>query len=265
MSSFLLLYIAAGALAGVLAGLFGIGGGLVIVPILVYCFSLQGVNPDILMQMALGTSLACILFTSVSSARSHNKRGAVDWGTVKRIVLGILIGTYLGSVLAAWLPSNFLKAFFVVFLYYVGVQMLMGKQPKASRELPSALPMFGVGNVIGVVSSLVGIGGGTLSVPFLAWCNTPMHRAIGTASAIGFPIAVAGTLGYVTNGLGVANRPDFSVGFVYLPALIGIVLMGVFTAPIGVRMAHSLPVPKLKKAFAVLLFVVGTRMLMSVF
>jgi len=265
MSSYLLLYIAAGVLGGILAGLFGIGGGLVIVPILAYCFELQGVHPDILMQMALGTSLACILFTSVSSARSHNKRGAVDWATVKRIVLGILIGTYLGSMLAAWLPSNFLKGFFVVFLYYVGVQMLSGKQPKASRELPGTLPMFGVGNVIGAISSLVGIGGGTLSVPFLAWCNTPMHRAIGTASAIGFPIAVAGTLGYVINGMGVPNRPDLSLGFVYLPALIGIVVMGVLTAPIGVRMAHSLPVAKLKKAFAVLLFVVGTRMLISVF
>ncbi|BBD08837.1 sulfite exporter TauE/SafE family protein [Desulfovibrio ferrophilus] len=265
MSSFLFLYIAAGALAGVLAGLFGIGGGLVIVPILVYCFGIQGVHPDILMQVALGTSLACILFTSVSSARSHNKRGAVDWSTVKRIVLGILIGTYLGSVLAAWLPSDFLKGFFVIFLYYVGAQMLLGKQPKASRDLPSALPMFGTGNFIGVVSSLVGIGGGTLSVPFLVWCNTPMHRAIGTASAIGFPIAVAGTLGFVINGLGVPNRPDMTLGFVYLPALVGIVGMGVLMAPVGVRLAHSLPVPKLKKAFAVLLFVVGTRMLMSLF
>lgn len=265
MTSFIFLYILAGVVAGVLAGLFGIGGGLVIVPLLVYCFGIQGVSPEILMQVALGTSLACILFTSVSSARSHHKRGAVDWDTVKRIVVGILIGTYLGSVLAAWLPSDFLKGFFVIFLYYVATQMLLGKQPKASRELPGTLPMFGAGNVIGMVSSLVGIGGGTLSVPFLVWCNTPMHRAIGTSSAIGFPIAVAGTFGFIVNGMGVAERPEWSLGFVYIPALLGIVITSVLTAPLGVRLAHSLPVARLKKGFALFLYFVGTRMLLSLF
>lgn len=264
MVSVLLMYSAVGGVAGVLAGLLGIGGGLVIVPMLVYCLTLQGISNQTIMHLALGTSMASIMFTAVSSFWAHHRRGAVRWIVVRRIVLGIFVGTFLGACVASHLSTRFLKGFFVVFLYYVALQMLFGKKPKPSRQLPQRVGMFGVGNVIGAVSSLVGIGGGTLSVPFMVWCNIPLHQAIGTSAAIGFPIAVAGTLGYIYSGFA-ADLPYGALGYVYLPALLGIIVASVLTAPLGVRLAHSLPVDKLKRVFAVLLLVVATRMLISVF
>ncbi|WDP91738.1 MAG: sulfite exporter TauE/SafE family protein [Desulfobacter sp.] len=262
---YLSLYLCVGAVAGVLAGLLGIGGGLVIVPMLTFVFTSQGVAHEVILHMALGTSLASILFTSLSSMRSHHKHGAVVWPVVFRITPGILVGTFCGTWIAAMLSTNFLKGFFGIFLYYVATQMLMGIKPKPTREIPGAPGIFAAGNIIGVFSSLVGIGGGTLSVPFLVWCNTKIHKAIGTSSAIGFPIAVAGTLGYVVNGMGVDGLPAMSIGFINLKALAGIVAASVLTAPLGVKLAHSLPVDKLKRVFAVLLYLVGTRMLISIF
>jgi uncharacterized membrane protein YfcA len=261
MITILLTYLGVGAVAGVLAGLLGIGGGLVIVPMLVFCLTRQGIAPEAIMHIALGTSMASIMFTAVSSFMAHHKRGAVQWPAVGRIVPGILAGTFLGSFVAARLSTNFLKTFFVIFLYYVAVQMLTNKKPRPSRGLPRNAGMFGAGSIIGLVSSLVGIGGGTLSVPFLMWCNLAVHHAIGTSAAIGFPIAVAGTAGYVFNGLHASNLPELSLGYIYLPALAGIVAASVLTAPLGVRLAHRLPVEKLKRVFAVLLIIVGTRML----
>ncbi|HXV21903.1 MAG TPA: sulfite exporter TauE/SafE family protein, partial [Desulfuromonadales bacterium] len=218
-----------------------------------------------ILHLALGTSLASIMFTSVSSFRAHHARGAVNWQVVRTISVGILTGTLFGSWVAAQLTTNFLKGFFILFLYYVALQMLLNIRPKPSRTLPGSGGMFGVGNVIGGVSSLVGIGGGSLSVPFLTWCNLPMHNAVGTSAAIGFPIAVAGAVGYVINGLAAASLPDGSLGFVYLPALAGVALASIFTAPIGARLAHSLPVSQLKKIFALLLIVMGSKMLLSFF
>ncbi len=264
MTAIILMYVLVGAIAGVLAGLLGIGGGLVIVPMLIFCFVRQGIPDSVIMHIALGTSLASIMFTSVSSFRAHHKRGAVHWDVVKKIVIGIFTGTFIGSCIAAQLSTQFLKGFFVVFLYYVGVQMLTNKKPKPSRHIPGYAGMFGVGNVIGIVSSLVGIGGGTLSVPFMIWCNMAVHHAIGTSAAIGFPIAIAGTIGYIYNGLKAVDLPAYSLGYVYMPALLGIVLTSILTAPLGVRLAHSLPVDRLKKVFAVLLFVMGTRMLIGI-
>jgi uncharacterized protein len=261
MVTILATYLGVGVVAGILAGLLGIGGGLVIVPMLVFCFTLQGVSHETIMHLALGTSMASIIFTAVSSFLAHHRRGAVHWDIVKRITVGILTGTFLGSCIAARMSTDYLKGFFVIFLYYVASQMLTSKKPEPSRGLPGLLGMFGAGNAIGIVSSLVGIGGGTLSVPFMVWCNIPVHHAIGTSAAIGFPIAIAGTVGYVVNGLEVSGLPELSIGYVYLPALVGIVAASVLTAPLGVRLAHSLPVDRLKRVFAVLLLVVGTRML----
>lgn len=265
MFSGMIIYSCIGVIAGLLAGLLGIGGGLVIVPMLVYVLGTQGVAPEIVMHIALATSMASIIFTSISSFMAHHKRGAVQWLVVRRIVLGILSGSFLGSCIAANMSTSFLKVFFGIFLYVVASQMLLNKKPKASRELPGIFGMFGAGNIIGSISSLVGIGGGTLSVPFMAWCNIPLHKAIGTSAAIGLPIAIAGTLGYIANGLGVDNLPPLSIGYVNLPALLGISLVSVLFAPLGVKLAHSLPVPRLKKVFAFLLFIVGTRMLATLF
>ncbi|MDD2541438.1 MAG: sulfite exporter TauE/SafE family protein [Desulfuromonadaceae bacterium] len=256
------MYIALGAFAGVLAGLLGVGGGLVIVPVLTFIFTSRHLSDAHTLHLALGTSLATIIFTSISSLRAHHLRGAVDWPVVRRISFGILVGTFGGSCIAAQLSTHFLKVFFVIFLFYVAIRMLLNIKAKPHRQLPGCAGMFGAGGVIGVISSLVGIGGGSMSVPFLTWCNVAIHRAIGTSAAIGLPIALAGALGYVINGLS-APLPSYSLGFVYLPALLGISAASIVTAPLGARLAHSLPIDKLKKIFALLLIVMGSKMLLS--
>jgi len=259
-------YCALGGCAGILAGLLGVGGGLIIVPVLTFLFAAQHLPPEYVLHLALGTSLATIMFTSVSSMRAHHGRGAVEWLIVWRITPGILAGTLLGSWVAAHLSTRFLKVFFVLFLFYVALQMILDIKPKPHRQIPGTGGMFGIGSLIGGISSLVGIGGGTMSVPFMLWCNVPLHNAIGTSAAIGFPIALAGAVGYAANGLMVRTvLPPFSLGFVYLPALLGITVISVLTAPLGARLAHSLPVARLKKGFAVLLIVMGTKMLLSLF
>lgn len=260
---FWLLYLVTGVIAGFLAGLLGIGGGLVIVPVLAFIFTAQHFPAGQVMHLALGTSLASILFTSVSSLRAHHTHDAVNWQVVRDITPGIIAGTLGGTVVAAQLSTAFLKAFFVVFLYYVATQMIMNIKPKPSRELPGAMGLFSAGSVIGAVSSLVGIGGGTLSVPFMTWCNVRLHQAVGTSAAIGFPIAAAGAAGYIANGWMRDALPAHSLGFVYLPALAGLVAASVLTAPLGARLAHRLPVARLKRFFALLLYALGTRMLLS--
>jgi len=257
----LLTYGCVGAVVGILAGLLGVGGGCIIIPILVYMMSHQGVPLDLVMHLALGTSLGCIIFSSISSLKAHHKRGAVHWQIVRRITIGIVAGTLFGSSFASILSTKTLTVIFSIFLWFVSAQLMMNRKPARSRDLPGLPGMLGAGSVIGFISSLVGIGGGSLSVPFLVWCNLSIHHAIGTSAALGLPIAVAGTVGYIFNGWGTPGLPELSVGFVYIPALFGIAVVSILTAPIGVKMAHGLPVDKLKKTFAVLLIVVGTKML----
>ncbi|MDD2366753.1 MAG: sulfite exporter TauE/SafE family protein [Desulfuromonadaceae bacterium] len=259
-----LLYIALGAIAGILAGLLGLGGGIIIVPVLTFIFTSQHLPETHILHLALGTSLASIIFTSVSSLRAHHKRGVVDWSVVKLISPGIVLGTFIGSWVAAQLSSRILKVSFVIFLFYVATQMLLNIKPKPHRQLPGQGALLGSGAVIGAVSSLIGIGGGSMSVPFFIWCNVAMHRAIGTSAAIGFPIALAGTAGYIFNGMSV-NLPPYSLGFVYLPALIGVSGTSILTAPLGAKLAHNLPVARLKKIFALLLLAMGIKMLLSLF
>ena len=257
----MLVFLACGAFAGVLAGLLGVGGGIVIVPMLSLVFPWQGVPPQYVQHLALGTSLASIIVTSISSSRAHNARGAVRWDIWKAITPGILLGTFVGGIVAAGLPIGFLKAFFVCFIYFVAVQMLLDFKPKASRELPGFAGTSAVGGFIGLISSFVGIGGGTLSVPFMSFCNVPMHTAVGTSAAIGFPIAVAGTLGYIVGGWGMPDLPTGAIGYVHGLAFLGLASASFFTAPLGAKLAHKLPVKTLKRIFAVFLLIMGTRML----
>ena len=263
MSS-LLVYPLFGVLAGVVAGLLGVGGGIVVVPALVYLFAAQGLPADHVMKLALGTSLGAICFTSVSSLWAHHRRGAVRWPIVLAITPGILGGTFGGAWVASALSTTFLKGFFALFLYVVCAQMLLGLQPRASRTLPGRAGMIGAGGAIGVISALVGIGGGTLSVPFMTFCNVAMHQAIGTSAAIGFPIALAGAAGYLSSGLGAPGLPELTLGYLYLPALLGVALGSVLTAPLGARLAHALPVKTLKRCFAAFLLLVATKMLWDV-
>lgn len=257
----LITYIGLGVVAGLLAGLLGVGGGIVIVPMLTFTFAMQHIPYEHIQHLALGTSLATIVFTSIASLRAHHARGAVDWQTFRRITPGILFGTFTGSWFAAALSGRFLKLFFICFSFVVAWQMLSSVLPKASRQIPGIWGLFGTGGVIGVISSLVGIGGGSMSVPFLIWCNSEARRAIGTSAAIGFPIALSGAAGYLLNGLKVPGLPPYSIGYIYLPALAGIAVTSYLTAPLGAKLAHSLPVSKLKKGFAVLLILTGCKML----
>jgi uncharacterized membrane protein YfcA len=260
---FWFLYIVLGTVAGLLAGLLGLGGGIVIVPMLTFAFSYQGLPVDHILHLALGTSLATIIFTSLSSLRAHHVRGTVLWSVVRGTTPGILAGTMCGSWLAAQMSTYLLKVFFVVFLYYVASQMLLEIPTKATRQVPGRLGLLAMGVVIGGISSLVGIGGGSLSVPLLLWCNTPVLAAVGTSAAIGLPIALSGTVGYLMNGLNAAGLPPHCLGYIHIPSLTGIALASYLTAPYGARLAHRLPVARLRKGFALLLLVMGTRMLLS--
>lgn len=263
--SFLAIYLGLGLIAGFIAGLLGVGGGLILVPVLSWIYAEQGFPTEYNIHMALATSLATIVLTSISSLRTHHQHGAVRWQAVRRIAPGIVLGTLAGAIAAAWLPDFGLRVFFTAFLFYAATQMLLGFKPRAQRQLPGWPGMTAAGSVIGLISSWVGIGGGTLSVPFLSWCNVRFQEAIGTSAAIGFPIAVAGSLGYALSGQTAANLPAWSLGFIYLPALAAIAAMSWLTAPLGARLTHRLPVAKLKRTFAGLLYILAVRMAYSLF
>lgn len=265
MSVWLVVYLGLGALAGFFAGLLGIGGGGLLVPLLVMVFSVQPqFAPTEVMHMALGTSMASIAFTSVSSVRAHHAHGAVLWPVVARITPGILIGVLIGSHFASRVETRLLAIFFTLFMTYMAVQMFLNLKPKPHRDLPDTLGTSMVGIVIGGISSLVAIGGGILSVPFMTWCNVRIQNAIGTSAAIGMPLAFGGALGYVLNGLGHPNLPPHSLGFVYLPALLGLVSASVLLAPVGARLGHRLPVATLKRVFAVITLLLAAKMLHGV-
>jgi uncharacterized membrane protein YfcA len=260
-----IVYLLMGLFVGFFAGLLGIGGGLILVTLMVYLFTLQGFPADRLLHLALGTSIASIVFTSISSLRAHHKHGAVRWDILRMAVPGLVIGTLLGTIVADLLQSKYLAIFFVIFVYYSAAQMFANVKPKPTRQLPGKAGMIAVSLVIGVVSSLVGVGGGVMTIPLMNLCNVPMRQAIGTSAALGLPIAVAGTAGFIATGWGKDHLPALSVGYVYLPALVGIVIGTFITVPWGAKMAHSMPVTRLTKIFAVILFILATKMLWSLF
>jgi uncharacterized membrane protein YfcA len=258
-------YLALGAVVGFFAGLLGVGGGGIMVPVLTSLFVAQGMPKDSVVHLALGTSMAAIVMTSIASLRAHHKHGAVRWDVVRYIAPGIVVGTFAATFVASRVASEPLAIFFACFMAYVSLQMLANIKPKPSRELPGPVGMSAVGAGIGGVSALVAIGGGSLSVPFMTWCNVKVHHAIGTSAAIGLPIALAGTVGYLVNGWGSGGMPAYSLGFVYLPALVLVSAVSTFTAPMGARLAHRLPVATLKKVFAGVLLLLCAKMLHAIF
>jgi uncharacterized protein len=264
LNLWLVAYLALGAFVGFLAGLLGIGGGMIMVPFLLILFQAQGFPFETKMQVILATSMATIIFTAVSSVRAHHAKGAVNWQVVLTMAPGILIGAMVGTRIVAKLSTQFLGVFFTAFLFYTATQMLLNFKPKASRTLPGRTGLVVAGMVVGVLSALVGAGGGFFSIPFLTWSNVPIHGAVGTSAALGFPIAVFTTIGNIFNGWNMPNVPQPSLGYIYLPALIGISISSVFTAPFGARLAHRLPVATLKRTLAVMLYLLGLRMLYSV-
>jgi len=260
-ASIILLYCALGSIVGIFAGLLGIGGGALVVPMLIYAFGWQHFPPEILVHMALGTSLASIMFTALSSSWAHHRLGTVDWKIFASVTPGVMIGTYSGSFLAARLRGDYLQVAFACFLLYLVVNIFMNRLPRSDRVLPGFAGMSAAGLVVGVMSSLVGIGGGSLIMAFLAWHNVDMRKTISTSAAIGFPLALSGCLGYIVSGWGIPGLPAWSLGFVYLPAMLGIVAISMLTAPVGAWLSHKMPVLVLRKIFAVFLLAIAVKIL----
>jgi len=250
-------YFVAGLLAGLLAGLMGVGGGLVIVPALLLLLGLQGFDPGHLAHVAVGSSLAAIVPISMASLWSHHRRGAVEWPAVLRLSPGLMLGAWSGAWLADQLSTHWLKGIFGLFLLLVAMQMWSGFRPAAAVGKGSRLLFPVAGWLIGLVSGLVGIGGGTMTVPFLGWRGRPLPRAVGTSAACGLPIALAGAAGFLHFG---ASAED-PLGYIHWPAVAAIAPLAVVAAPLGARWAHSLPVPVLRRLFAVVLVLVGGRLI----
>jgi uncharacterized membrane protein YfcA len=255
-----LVYVGIGALAGLVAGVFGLGGGAVVVPVLVFAFKWQGMAPTVLTQMAIGTSLATIVVTALSAIRTHQRRGAIRWTLVAQLVPGVLIGTVLGGTVAARLRGELLQFGFGVFLLLVAFQMAFGVRVGVrDGPPPGRVLQAGAGAVIGFASGIFGIGGGSLTVPWLSWCREPMVVAVATSAALGFPIALSGAATYGFGGGGATALPEWTWGFVYLPALLGIVATSTPFARWGARLAHRLPDPILRRSFALVALLVGVQ------
>jgi len=251
-----------GSFVGFMAGLLGIGGGGIIVPILTSLFLAQNFPIDVVVHLALGTSMASIILTSFSSLRSHHSMNNVIWSIVRQMTPGILIGTFFATFLIPYLSSIYLASIFSAFMLLISAQLFFDKKPKPSRQLKGRGHLTFAGTGIGSMSALISIGGGSMTVPYLIWHNINIKKAIGTSAAIGLPLSIAGTFGYIINGWD--NTQDYSLGFVYLPAVLLISLTSFIIAPYGAKCAHKLPVPLLKKIFSVLLILLSIKMLASV-
>lgn len=244
-----------GSVTGFLAGLLGVGGGMLMVPFMTWILASRGVPPGLAVKMAIATSMATIVFTSVSSVRAHHGRQAVRWDLVRSMAPGLVLGGLIsGAGLFAVLRGPWLAAFFALFIGFSAVQMLLDRKPAPTRQMPGALGQFAVGSGIGLVSGLVGAGGAFLSVPFMTWCNVPIRQAVGTSAALGFPIALSNTVGYLVAGRDMPAALPGAMGYLYLPALLVVALASVTLAPVGARVAHRTDTAKLKRLFALLLF-----------
>lgn len=252
-----------GGIVGVLAGLLGIGGGLLVVPALVFLLPQTGVSSEVLMPMALATSLASIIITSASSAFNHIKRANVDMFAVKWLIPGVLIGGFLGATVVEWIPNDYLPQVFAVIVFMMAIQMFYSIRITQYRPLPAPWLTTLCGTVIGVLASLTGVGGGSLSVPFLNYHGVEMRKAVGSSSLCGFCIALSGMSGFVLHGYQVPNLPAYSLGYVYLPALLCVAATSVLTTQYGVRLAISFPTAKLKRVFAVFLILIAISMLVQ--
>jgi len=257
-------YLGIGAAVGFFAGLLGIGGGIIIVSSLALMFAAHAFPAPYIMHMAIGTSLAAIMAGAWSSFRTHHKHGAVDWPIVKTMTPGLLLGVLGGVGVARLIPTSSLKFFFLAFMAFMTVMMAFNIRPKPSRDLPGKGGLWGWALFIGAVSSLFGGGAAAIGVPFFTWCNMTVHRAIGTCSAMGFPLAIAGTVGYAIAGLNVPGLPEWSLGFVYLPAFVGISITSMIVAPFGARLAHKLRGATLRRIFALFLIAMGIKLAISV-
>ena len=257
----ILMLMLCGSISGFLAGLLGIGGGMILVPFMILVFNHLGFSQDVIVHMAIATGMATILFTTTSAIWAHHKHGSIDWKLVASLSPGMVFGGLVGgSELFEALKTSWLSLFFAIFIVYTSIQMMINKKPKPGRELPGSLGLFVFGTFAGGLASLVGAGGAFITVPFMLWCNVKPHVAMASSSGLGFPIAAAATIGYMYGSWGNPNLPEGSLGFVYLPAVACIVVVSVFTAPWGAKMARKLDVAQLKRVFGILLFFLAAFM-----
>lgn len=255
------LYLFVGAIAGLVAGLFGVGGGVIIVPALIYAFSLQSLSADVLTHMAVGTSLAIICVSSVSSVRTHHRNGFVIWPVVKSMAPGLIVGVIIGVYTVINIPGQTLQFIMGVFLSLIAIQMGFGLMPEGNRSLPSAMGLSSFGVFAGWVSALFGIGGGSLNVPFLSFFGLRMQQAVATSAACGMPIALAGALSNTVAGFGSSAVPEYSFGYIYLPAFIGVAVMTAPFAKLGATLAKNMQPRYLKRIFAIFLVMIGQTMM----
>lgn len=255
----LIIFLAIGALAGFAAGLFGVGGGTIIVPLLFIVFTQMDYNPDVIMHLALGTSLATIIVTSISSLKAHHKKGSVLWPVFKNLTPPMAIGCFFGAAIAGWISGLHLQIIVGIFLIWVAYTMFMGAKKKINptQSLPPKAQQVAAGSMIGIASAIFGIGGGSITVPYLTRYGVVMQKAVGTSAACGLPIAIAGALGFMIFGMQSEVKIPNTIGFVHIYAFLGISMMSFFTAKLGVKVAHALSPAMLKKCFASLLIVVG--------
>ncbi|HEY4370565.1 MAG TPA: sulfite exporter TauE/SafE family protein [Burkholderiales bacterium] len=259
----LLAYAVGGLTAGFLAGLLGVGGGMTIVPIISAVLTAQKVAPDHVIHIALATAMCSIAFTSSATAFQHHKRGSVDWVMFRRLSPPMVAGTLLATACSSLIPQRLLAVAFALIVVVAGVQILVGKKPGPGKAPPGRAVIFAYGLAVGVIAGLVSAGGAFLTVPFMMYCGLPMMMAIGTGVVLAIPIAIMGSIGYIVSGWHVAGLPDYSLGFIYLPALAAIVCASVMVVPVGLRLAHRLPVQTLRRVFAYLLFLLAAKMLYS--
>lgn len=260
----ILAYIALGVIVGFMAGLLGAGGGGILVPLLTSIFTAQGMSLDNVVHLAVGTSLTCMIVSSAASARAHASRGNVEWQIVCSMAPGIIVGAFLIAQVAAGLESAFISLFFAIFMALVAAQMFLAWQPKPSAKPTTLFEFISVGAGIGSVTALAAVGSGFLTVAYLGYRNIAVKRAIGTAAAIGFSIAISGTVGYIISGWSRTLRAPYTLGFIYVPAFLAIAVTSSVAAPFGAHCSQGLPEKLLKKIFAVIALVLSLKMLLAV-
>ena len=253
---------ALGIASGFLAGLLGVGGGMMMVPFITIIMSNRGIAPDLAVKMAIATSMATIMFTSISSVWAHHRTGSVRWDIVRRLAPGIVAGSLLGSLgIFTLVKGTYLAIFFALFVGFSATQMFLNKKPEPTRQLPGTAGLFTAGGLIGLLSGMVGAGGAFVSVPFMTRCNVALRSSVATSAAIGFPVAVSNAVGYILSGLKLGNLPEGAFGYIWLPGLLTIALCSFAVAPLGAKASHTLPVSGLRRIFASMLYVLAIYML----
>ena len=257
------LFLTTGMIAGLLAGLLGVGGGLFIVPVLLFLLPVTGIVSNQLMTICVATSLCTIVITSISSVVAHHKHRAILWPIFWQLFPGICLGALIGAFAADIVSQLLLRNFFGVSVILIALKMLFQIQPSNASEMPGRAGLIGSGTVIGCISAMIGIGGGALTVPALSYWKTPMSQSVATSAACGLPLAIAGTIGFIIAGIDQQNMPTHSIGYVYWPAVLGIISSSVLFAPVGAKYAHKISAPLLSRLFAIFLMMVGTKVLLG--